>query len=164
MSSSPSEVSLRQLDTAVSPLTKPESNNSNDTATNGVPLHALGSMDNQDGLSLTRQEINRLILEYLVVEGYKDVAEKFSRETGILEPVTELHVAGASLSDRMWIREAVLLRKIEDVIDTVNRLWPELFDKNPFIYFQVSLIFKINCISSLFWFSICMFMCICSSR
>ncbi|CAH8502502.1 unnamed protein product [Schistosoma turkestanicum] len=110
---------------------------SSSTSSVGVPLHTLGPIEGQDGLSLTRQEINRLILEYLVVEGYKDVAEKFSRETGIVEPLNELQVAGASLNDRMWIREAVLLRKIEDVIDTVNRLWPELFDKNPFIYFQL---------------------------
>ncbi|VDP98892.1 unnamed protein product [Trichobilharzia regenti] len=87
-----------------------------------VPLHTLTPIDGQDGLCLTRQEINRLILEYLVVEGYKDVAEKFSRETGIVEPFNELQVAGASLDDRMWIREAVLLRKIEDVIDALRQL------------------------------------------
>lgn len=89
------------------------------------------------GLTLTRQEINRLILEYLVVEGYKDAAEKFSKEIGISQPLSEIHSTGASLAERMEIREAVLSRRIEETIDKVNQLWPELFEKNPYIYFQV---------------------------
>ncbi|KAF5398376.1 Glucose-induced degradation protein 8 [Paragonimus heterotremus] len=116
---------------------RPDLTCTNEPAGASVPLHTLDSIEHHDGLSLTRQEINRLILEYLVVEGYKDAAEKFSRETGICEPLTEMRVSGESLVDRMWIREAVLRRQIEEVIDTVNRLWPELFDKNPFIYFQL---------------------------
>ncbi|CAH8531676.1 unnamed protein product [Schistosoma intercalatum] len=135
MSTPHTEVNSGQ--TELAPVSTVGTDMSSNTLSIGVPLHTLGPIEGQDGLSLTRQEINRLILEYLVVEGYKDVAEKFSRETGIVEPLNELQVAGASLNDRMWIREAVLLRKIEDVIDTVNRLWPELFDKNPFIYFQL---------------------------
>ncbi|KAA0198886.1 Glucose-induced degradation protein 8 [Fasciolopsis buskii] len=114
-----------------------DSLNASELLPTGVPLHAFGSIENHDGLSLTRQEINRLILEYLVVEGYKDAAEKFSRETGITEPLTEMRISGESLMDRMWIREAVLRRNIADVIEKVNSLWPELFDKNPFIYFQL---------------------------
>ncbi|OON21050.1 LisH [Opisthorchis viverrini] len=135
MATSQSSTSVRSIDPAVT--NKTDSTPAGDLVTAGMPLHSLGSIENQEGLSLTRQEINRLILEYLVVEGYKDAAEKFSRETGISEPLTEMRVSGESLKDRMWIREAVLRRQIEDVIDTVNRLWPELFDKNPFIYFQL---------------------------
>ena len=93
------------------------------------------------GLTLTRQEINRLILEYLVVEGYKDAAEKFSKEIGISEPLSQIHSTGASLAERMEIREAVLTRRIEETIEKVNQLWPELFEKNPYIYFQVLIIF-----------------------
>lgn len=89
------------------------------------------------GLTLTRNEINRLILEYLIVEGYKDAAEKFQNEIGIEEPLTEVHSTGASLEERMEIREAVLSRRIEFTIDRVNQLWPELFENNPYIYFQV---------------------------
>ncbi|CAH8848058.1 unnamed protein product [Trichobilharzia szidati] len=135
MSTSHSEATSGQ--TELAPVSAVCSDAPSNNTSLDVPLHTLNPIDGQDGLCLTRQEINRLILEYLVVEGYKDVAEKFSRETGIVEPFNELQVAGASLDDRMWIREAVLLRKIEDVIDAVNRLWPELFDKNPFIYFQL---------------------------
>nr|CDS31651.1 bloom syndrome protein [Hymenolepis microstoma] len=89
------------------------------------------------GLTLTRNEINRLILEYLIVEGYKDAAEKFQLEIGIEEPLSEVHSTGASLKERMEIREAVLSRRIEYTIDRVNQLWPELFENNPYIYFQL---------------------------
>nr|CDS17707.1 ran binding protein 9 [Echinococcus granulosus] len=74
------------------------------------------------GLTLTRQEINRLILEYLVVEGYKDAAEKFSKEIGISQPLSEIHSTGASLAERMEIREAVLSRHIEETIDKLRQL------------------------------------------
>ncbi|VEL11342.1 unnamed protein product [Protopolystoma xenopodis] len=103
----------------------------------GALSNSLNCFGDQVGLSLTREEINRFILEYLVVEGYKDAAEKFSREIGFDEPLSKIPTAGASLSERMWIREAVLERRIEEVIPKVNRLWPELFDKSPFIYFQL---------------------------
>lgn len=95
------------------------------------------------GLTLTRNEINRLILEYLIVEGYKDAAEKFQLEIGIDEPLTQIHSTGASLRERMEIREAVLSRQIEYTIDRVNQLWPELFENNPYIYFQVSVMLLI---------------------
>lgn len=139
MANSRSELNVRHTEsTSANTMVTNDPVSANNSISFGVPLNSLNPIDNQDGLSLTRQEINRLILEYLVVEGYKDVAEKFSRETGITEPLNDVQAISSSLSDRMWIREAVLLRKIEDVIDTINRLWPELFDKNPFIYFQVS--------------------------
>lgn len=111
--------------------------NRQSSAVYGSPLSTFGCLGAAAGLSLTRQEINRLILEYLVVEGYKDAAEKFSGEIGVTAPLTEIHSTGASLVDRMWIRESVLSRRIEETIDKVNSLWPELFDKNPFIYFQL---------------------------
>ncbi|KAM3182779.1 hypothetical protein ACTXT7_011624 [Hymenolepis weldensis] len=74
------------------------------------------------GLTLTRNEINRLILEYLIVEGYKDAADKFQLEIGIEEPLTEVHSTGASLKERMEIREAVLSRRIDFTIDRLRQL------------------------------------------
>ncbi|VDL97142.1 unnamed protein product [Schistocephalus solidus] len=108
--------------------------------TSSLSYNAFEGLDTPSSLSLTRQEINRLILEYLIVEGYKDAAEKFSREIGVSQPLTEIHSTGASLAERMAIREAVLSRRIDETIDRVNELWPELFDKNPYIYFQLRLL------------------------
>ncbi|KAL3310686.1 Glucose-induced degradation complex subunit [Cichlidogyrus casuarinus] len=88
-------------------------------------------------MSLTRQEINRLILEYLIIEGYKGAAEKFSAEIGLKEPLCELEPAGSSLLERMWIREAIVKRQIDETIERINQLWPELFEHCPVIYFQL---------------------------
>lgn len=102
-------------------------------------------LDSPPDLSLTRQDINSLILEYLIIEGYKDAAEKFSHEIGVSVPLAEFHSTSMSLAERMTIRETVLRRHIDETINQVNQLWPELFDKNPFIYFQVYFLLCLMC-------------------
>lgn len=34
-------------------------------------------------LRVSRQDMNKLVLNYLIIEGYKDAVEKFVKETGI---------------------------------------------------------------------------------
>jgi hypothetical protein len=34
-------------------------------------------------LRVNRQEMNKLVLNYLIIEGYKDAVEKFIKETGV---------------------------------------------------------------------------------
>ena len=34
-------------------------------------------------LRVSRQDMNKLVLNYLIIEGYKDASEKFIKETGI---------------------------------------------------------------------------------
>lgn len=60
-------------------------------------------------------------MDYLVVEGYKSAAEEFSRETGISSAV-EL----ATIENRMNIREAVQRGDVEEAIERVNDLNPEV--------------------------------------
>lgn len=60
-------------------------------------------------------------MDYLVVEGYKSAAEEFSRETGIPSAV-EL----ATIESRMCIREAVQRGDVEEAIERVNDLNPEV--------------------------------------
>ena len=60
-------------------------------------------------------------MNYLVIEGYKDAAEKFSEESRI-PPTIDL----ASIEDRMNIRNAVQAGDIEDAIERVNDLDPEV--------------------------------------
>lgn len=60
-------------------------------------------------------------MNYLVIEGYKDAAEKFSRESG-LQPGIDL----ASIQDRMNIRNSIQAGDIEDAIERVNDLDPEV--------------------------------------
>ncbi len=35
-------------------------------------------------IKVNRQDMNKLVLNYLIVEGYKDAVEKFIKETGIV--------------------------------------------------------------------------------
>jgi len=65
--------------------------------------------------------MNRLIMNYLVVEGYKDAAELFSAEAGIAPP-SDL----GAIRDRMEIRRAVQSGQITRAIELVNELNPEV--------------------------------------
>lgn len=60
-------------------------------------------------------------MDYLVIEGYKDAAQRFSSESG-LSPQVDLE----SIQNRMTIRGAVQRGDIEDAIGRVNELDPEV--------------------------------------
>uniref|UniRef100_D3TPB9 LISH motif-containing protein n=1 Tax=Glossina morsitans morsitans TaxID=37546 RepID=D3TPB9_GLOMM len=77
-------------------------------------------------------DMNRLIMNYLVTEGFKEAAEKFQLEAG-LEPSVELN----SLDDRILIREAVQNGRIHDATHLVNRLHPELLDNDRYLFFHL---------------------------
>jgi hypothetical protein len=66
-------------------------------------------------------DLNRLIMDYLVIEGYKDAAERFSSESG-LSPQVDLE----SIENRMNIRSAIQRGDVEDAIGRVNELDPEV--------------------------------------
>jgi hypothetical protein len=40
-------------------------------------------VEEMNKLRVSRQDMNKLVLNYLIIEGYKDAAEKFIKETGI---------------------------------------------------------------------------------
>lgn len=67
------------------------------------------------------RDMNRLVMDYLVIEGYKDAAQKFAIEAG-LNPQVDLN----SIQNRMVIRSAVQRGDIEDAISRVNELDPEV--------------------------------------
>lgn len=60
-------------------------------------------------------------MDYLVIEGYKTAAEEFSKEADLATPV-DLD----SIESRMSIREAVQRGDVEEAIDKVNDLNPEV--------------------------------------
>jgi len=71
-----------------------------------------------------------------VSEGFKEAAEKFRQEAGVTPPV-ELD----ALDDRIRLRSLVQNGQIQEAINLVNTLYPELLDKYRYLYFrlQVSL-------------------------
>ncbi|XP_073832540.1 GID complex subunit 8 homolog protein Houki [Musca autumnalis] len=78
-------------------------------------------------------DMNRLIMNYLVTEGFKEAAEKFQIEAGLLEPSVELN----SLDDRILIREAIQNGRIQEATQLVNQLHPELLDSDRYLYFHL---------------------------
>ncbi|THH09470.1 hypothetical protein EW145_g1988 [Phellinidium pouzarii] len=71
-------------------------------------------------VQVTKNDLNRLVMDYLVIEGYKSAAEEFSREADLASPVDF-----QSIEDRTNIREALQRGDVEEAIIRVNDLNPE---------------------------------------
>lgn len=76
--------------------------------------------------------MNRLVLDYLVIEGYKDAAEAFARESGVA-PEVDLD----TISDRMSIRAAVQRGDVEAAVARVNELDPQILNGNTQLAFHL---------------------------
>lgn len=74
--------------------------------------------------AILSRDLNRLVMNYLVIEGHKDAAEKFAKETAII-PNVELE----SIQDRMDVRHAIQSGSVEEAIERVNDLDPEVLIK-----------------------------------
>ncbi|XP_070532619.1 glucose-induced degradation protein 8 homolog [Ptychodera flava] len=83
-------------------------------------------------LHITRADMNKLIMDYLVTEGFKEAAEKFKVESGI-QPNVNLD----TLDERIQIRDAIQNGRIEDAIALVNDLHPELLDNDRYLFFHL---------------------------
>ena len=81
---------------------------------------------------LPRAEIDKLIMEYLVKEGFKDAVLSFQSETGI-DPGVNL----AIMDDQIKIREAIGTGNIQEALELVNNVDPEILDTNPKLYFHL---------------------------
>ncbi|KAI8915886.1 CTLH/CRA C-terminal to lish motif domain-containing protein [Gorgonomyces haynaldii] len=81
---------------------------------------------------INKQDLNKLIMNYLTIEGYKDAAEKFSREARIQPNMNLEHI-----TDRMSIRNAIQEGDINGAMEQVNDLDPEILDTNPRLFFHL---------------------------
>ncbi|KAI8323743.1 hypothetical protein GQ54DRAFT_296574 [Martensiomyces pterosporus] len=81
---------------------------------------------------IAKSDLNQLIMNYLIIEGYKDAAEKFSEESGL-----NTNVDLGSIEERMQIRFAVQNGDIKAAIERVNDLNPDLLDTDPRLYFHL---------------------------
>lgn len=76
--------------------------------------------------------MNKLIMNYLVIEGYKEAAEKFQEECGT-SPGVDL----GSISDRMATRVAIQHGDVQTAIEHANDLNPLILDENPQLFFHL---------------------------
>lgn len=103
--------------------------------------------------SIDKREIDKLLLNYMVIEGYKQAAEKLIEESNLQQTVatgSSSSATGSSqmsgiptsaelsrIEDRMQIRSLVQMGKIEDAVEMVNDFDPEILDTNPKLYFHL---------------------------
>jgi hypothetical protein len=71
-------------------------------------------------------------MNYLVIEGYKEAADKFGAETGICYPYDS-----ETLAERIKIRECIEAGQMQRAIHLINNLHPELIDNNRPIAFHL---------------------------
>ncbi|XP_017771341.1 PREDICTED: glucose-induced degradation protein 8 homolog [Nicrophorus vespilloides] len=85
-----------------------------------------------DSKDIGRSSMNKLIMNYLVTEGFKEAAEKFQQESGV-GPTVELN----SLDDRIRIRDAIINGRVQEATAFINQLHPELLDNDRYLYFHL---------------------------
>ncbi|TYI59313.1 hypothetical protein E1A91_D10G027300v1 [Gossypium mustelinum] len=83
-------------------------------------------------VKIRKEDMNKLVMNFLVTEGYVEAAEKFRMESG-----TEPDIDLATISDRMAVKKAVQCGNVEDAIEKVNDLNPEILDTNPQLFFHL---------------------------
>ncbi|KAF3773607.1 hypothetical protein EJ110_NYTH54990 [Nymphaea thermarum] len=71
-------------------------------------------------VKIRKEDMNKLVMNFLVTEGYVEAAEKFRMESG-----TEPDIDLATITDRMAVKKAVQCGNVEDAIEKVNDLNPE---------------------------------------
>ncbi|KAL0908747.1 hypothetical protein M5K25_023256 [Dendrobium thyrsiflorum] len=83
-------------------------------------------------VKIRKEDMNKLVMNFLVTEGYVDAAEKFRIESG-----TEPELNLATIADRMAVKRAVQSGNVQDAIEKVIHLNPEILNTNPHLYFHL---------------------------
>lgn len=91
-------------------------------------------IEEMENMHIESAIMNRLIMDYLVTEGYKEAAEKFEEEAGV--SATECL---EGIEGRIRVRDAILKGDIAYAISLTNDLHPELLDDNRILLFYLQL-------------------------
>lgn len=75
----------------------------------------------------TCSDLNSVIMDYLISEGYPSAAEKFALEANI-----QLNVDVDSIRDRVEIRNAIYGGDIQSAVEKINELNPQVSLKSKF--------------------------------
>ncbi|KAH8928485.1 lish motif-containing protein [Atractiella rhizophila] len=85
-------------------------------------------------VNVSKSDLNQLIMDYLIIEGYPKAAKNFAREAKMDSPVD---IEG--IERRVDIQKAARAGKIEDAMKMCNDLSTEILDQNPTLYFHLRL-------------------------
>ncbi|KAL4980853.1 CTLH/CRA C-terminal to lish motif domain-containing protein [Aspergillus desertorum] len=84
-----------------------------------------------DEVKPSKNDMNRLVMDYLVTNGYPAAAQKFALEANI-QPVDV-----ESIQERVEIRTAIYSGNIQAAIEKINELNPQILDENPALHFAL---------------------------
>ncbi|KAF2803056.1 uncharacterized protein BDZ99DRAFT_468398 [Mytilinidion resinicola] len=85
-----------------------------------------------DEIKPSKTDINFVIMDYLINEGYPSAAKKFAMEANIQPPIEE-----ESILPRVEIRNAIYAGDIEKAIHKINDLNPQILDLDPTLHFAL---------------------------
>ncbi|GAB4821825.1 hypothetical protein N2152v2_008871 [Parachlorella kessleri] len=83
-------------------------------------------------VKVKKEDMNRLVMNFLVTEGYVDAARAFESESGT-SPGLDL----GAITDRMEIRKAVQSGEVEEAIERTNDLDPEILEEKADLFFHL---------------------------
>lgn len=91
--------------------------------------------------SFKRTNMNAIVMDYLVTEGFKEAAEKFSEEADLkMMQVTALsgeQEPSVLMDQRIDVRRAIEDGKILDAVCLINKHYPQLFDEHRDLFFKL---------------------------
>ncbi|KAK7071996.1 Glucose-induced degradation complex subunit [Halocaridina rubra] len=96
------------------------------------PMDTSEWLEETNKMHIHRADMNKLIMNYLVMEGFKEAAEKFSIEANIKPPM-DLD----QLDERIRIRSAIQAGHFQEAMRMVTALHPEILDDNSQLYFHL---------------------------
>ncbi|KAL6710017.1 hypothetical protein ACN47E_009808 [Coniothyrium glycines] len=85
-----------------------------------------------DEVKPSKSDINFVVMDYLVSEGYPRAAERFAKEANIHLPIEE-----ESIQTRVEIRRAIHAGDIDTAITKINDLNPQILDTDPALHFAL---------------------------
>ncbi|CAG2181681.1 unnamed protein product, partial [Oppiella nova] len=94
-----------------------------------------------ESMQLKRSELNLLIMDYLMAEGFKEAAERFKCEANIdAEKINEMvgiRETNEQIDERISVRMAIEDGRIREAMKLINDYYPELIDNNRNLYFKL---------------------------
>ena len=92
----------------------------------------------------SREVINDIVMNYLVIQGYKEGAYKFMKEAGVKGKscfsVLKSNVAEMDdrlIDERIEVRKMIERGQIEEAIKKMNEINPEILDTDRELYFEM---------------------------
>ncbi|CAA7045360.1 unnamed protein product [Microthlaspi erraticum] len=93
-----------------------------------------GEDSNLKGAKIRKEDVNKVVMDFLVTHGYLQAAQKFQSES---ETKPEVDLASESIIDRVAVTNAVQCGNVVDAIEKLNALNPEILRENPELDFRL---------------------------